>query len=720
MHPCAANSDDTDLRDGRREFNASLCHAITLLMPKKGDMDGTRIDRTRLVRRHNPHRTASSHDSPMQVGNGRFAFGVDITGLQTFVPFATLSEWGWKTDPFPEGASMDDYRGQTWNTHGRDVVYDMPDAECPAVSQWLIANPNRMNLGRIGLWFGGAEVIEADLESCTQTLDMWTGTIKSTVLWHGFEIHVETSVHPEEDTIGIKITSSLVQTGRLGIFLDYPYNDGRSKFSAPYTGIWDEPQRHTTVLENLGEYHAHLRRRIDDTQYRTYLSWDQSGMLCHLKDHRFILKFSNSTSSVNVTATFLPEPIDDAGHISSVAVFEASKEHWQSFWTNGGAIDLSESSDIRWRELERRIVTSQYVMAVNATGDYPPQESGLVNLGWYGKFHMEMNWWHTAYLALFNRWPLLYRSLSIYKKFLPSSMERAKRQGYKGARWPKMTDPSGRMAPGEINSLLIWQQVHPIAFAELDYRAHPTAETLERWCLVVDATADFMASYAVWDEAAGAYRLGGPMHIVSENTDPRKTYNPAFELEYWRFGLSVAVKWREHLGQPAPEEWIAVLTGLAAPPMEDDLYVICAGAVKDMWTSYNWEHPSLAGLYGWLPGSTSLDLATVRATSQRVWDAWHLDDCWGWDFGVLAMNAARLGEPSRAVDFLLNANMVFDDVGFEPGGRRVPFPYLPSAGSLLYAVAFMARGWTGSGNAQSPGFPKEGWVVRMEDLNKAL
>lgn len=61
-----------------------------------------RIDRERIVRSFNPRRTASSDETPLQVGNGNFAFGADITGLQTFRPFATMSTWGWHSFPLPE------------------------------------------------------------------------------------------------------------------------------------------------------------------------------------------------------------------------------------------------------------------------------------------------------------------------------------------------------------------------------------------------------------------------------------------------------------------------------------------------------------------------------------------------------------------------------------------------------------------------------------------
>jgi hypothetical protein len=74
----------------------------------------TKIDRHALVTRHNV--TISEFDAslprnkwtPLQVGNGHFAFGMDVTGLQTFMlhgnmSHATLSDWGWYTAPNPEG-----------------------------------------------------------------------------------------------------------------------------------------------------------------------------------------------------------------------------------------------------------------------------------------------------------------------------------------------------------------------------------------------------------------------------------------------------------------------------------------------------------------------------------------------------------------------------------------------------------------------------------------
>jgi hypothetical protein len=60
-------------------------------------------------------------------------------------------------------------------------------------------------------------------------------------------------------------------------------------------------------------------------------------------------------------------------------------------------------------------------------------------------------------------------------------------------------------------------------------------------------------------------------------------------------------------------------------------------------------------------------------------------------------------------------NFQFDEHGLATGG---PFPYFPSNGALLTAVAMMAAGWDGS-KGVAPGFPKNGmWLVKYEKFIK--
>lgn len=77
----------------------------------------SRIDRRRVIEKFNPVRHQSSNSTPIQVGNGNFAFGVDVTGLQTFFPYATLSSWGWHNFSLPTTPGQtnpDDFAGLDW------------------------------------------------------------------------------------------------------------------------------------------------------------------------------------------------------------------------------------------------------------------------------------------------------------------------------------------------------------------------------------------------------------------------------------------------------------------------------------------------------------------------------------------------------------------------------------------------------------------------------
>jgi len=181
------------------------------------------------------------------------------------------------------------------------------------------------------------------------------------------------------------------------------------------------------------------------------------------------------------------------------AAFVASREHWRRFWTEGGAIELADSRDARAPELERRVVLSQYLTAIQCSGSKPPQETGLTVNSWYGKSHLEMHWWHAAHFALWNRLPLLEKSLGWYERILPGARELARQQGYLGARWPKMVGPEGRDSPSPIGPLLIWQQPHPIFYAELCYKSRGTRACLSRYRRIVFETAEFMASFPYFE-----------------------------------------------------------------------------------------------------------------------------------------------------------------------------------------------------------------------------
>jgi hypothetical protein len=685
---------------------------------------GTRaepIDRHALVTRHNVTLTNANEHETLQVGNGEFAFGVDITGLQSCYG-NTLSHWGWHSFPLPAGQKVEDFKLKDYDTHGRLVGYPTDAKGQAKLYAWLRENPHCFNLGRLRLLLDGQPVALKAVSKIHQELDLWWGVIGSRYELAGQEVRVETACHPTLDIVGVRIVSPLFAAGRLTVELAFPYgNPGKDGAD------WIKPEAHTTTLTR-GAQCADFARQLDADRYSARMAWTGACELKTAAAHTFTLQPDRAAGALEFVCGFAAAPFAD-GFPTLGKVFDESAAQWKSFWSTGGALDLSGSKDPRWFELERRVVLSQYLLAVNEAGSLPPQESGLFNNGWNGKFHLEMHWWHGAHYALWGRWPLFARSLDWYRQTLPSAQRRAQTQGYRGARWPKMVGPDGHDAPSAVGPLLIWQQPHPIFYAELDYRLHPTQATLEKWRAVVNDTADFLASYAFPDSATGKYVLGPPLKTVPENTNPLLTYNPTYELSYWRYGLRIAQQWRARLGLPPEAAWDKVQAGLAPLPMAEGVYLQQEGML-DTFTKWNWEHPSLVGPLGMLPGD-GVDPAVMKATVRKVMAEWKWDRCWGWDFPMMAMAAARNGEPALAVDALLHPSKKngFNAAGLSTGG---PFPYFPSNGGLLYAVALMAAGWDPASSKDSagasrgpqrnaPGFPDDGsWSVKWEGLKPAL
>jgi hypothetical protein len=654
---------------------------------------------------------------------------MDITGLQSFTPFNTLSDWGWHSEPLPAGKKVGDYSPQPVESFdGRKIPFMLADPSEPEISGWLTKNPHRINLGRVGFTFlrkDGTAAAEKDLDGARQKVDLWTGIVYSDFTFDGEPVSVRTACHPDKDIVSVEVKSPLIKEGRMTVFLDFPYADLRS--IAVMTGDYNVPSRHRTSILNRTGSGVLLNHTLDSTSYDVSLHWKGKAEFAREapERHKYILT-PPASDSFEFTCRFIPGKAGkkDYGYLDSgkgrfsvAEVEKASAEGWKSYWMSGAAVDLSGSKDPRWKELERRIVLSQYLLRLNECGLYPPQESGLVSNSWYGRFHFEMIWWHVAHFGLWNRMDCFDSYLHVYNDFLPEAIKRAQSEGRKGARWPKCTGNFNREWPGVTDAFLIWQQPHPIYFAEEEYRIHNSQAVLDKWKDVVLATADYMADYVFWDKKTKRYIIAPPVSVLSESTDPYSTLNPSFELEYFRYGLVTALKWAGRLGLPASRvrKWKDVLKHLAPIPEQDGLYVTYEG-IPDMWTKYNYEHPSLTGLYGWLPGY-GVDKETFKRTFDKVLKVWNFDRSWGWDYPMMAMAAARIGEKDKAVDLLLEnvKRFKFDAHGF---AQTWPYPYMPANGALLTAVAMMCEGWDGSvGNA--PGFPDDGsWTVRYEGFNR--
>jgi hypothetical protein len=700
----------------------------------KGDRRavGGRIDRHALVTRHTVKLDRADIMAPLSLGNGEFAFTADVTGLQTFeaeygpgIPLSTMAQWGFHAAPNPQNFSVETFPLTTIDTSGRPVGYVYyENGKSPkaweAAANYLYTNPSRLHLGRVALALkrsDGHDVMLNDLTDIHQELDLWTGRLDSRFSFDGQPVHVSTRCHPTLNQIAVRIESPLIATGQVAVRLAFPY--GTAAFNGNGAD-WSRPGVHQTVQKRTHNRRADFARTLDADHYHVALEWAGKGTLSQEEPHHYRLIGGQGASALEFIVAFSPNPLPSIlPHVDQTETAAAGM--WKRFWSGGGVIDLSRSRDPRWHELERRIVLSQYLTRIQCAGSLPPQETGLTCNSWSGKFHLEMHWWHAAHFPLWGRADLLERSLPFYKRILPKAQDTAKTQGYKGARWPKCVGPDGDPGPTYLECFLIWQQPHPIFYAELCRRAHPGAQTLAKYRELVFETAAFMASYAVWDETRGQYRIGPPLSDAPEVyfADHSNQWNPTFEVAYWRWGLETAQRWRELLGLQREAAWDHVLQHLPPLATRDGLYVAGATATETFTKpGLNTSHPCMLAPLGMLDGAM-VDRPTMARTLHRMMQNWDWNNTWGWDYPMMAMTAARLGEGETALQALL---MNHTKNTYLPNGHNFQMPnilpiYLPGNGGLLYAVAMMAVGWDGAPKRHAPGFPDDGsWTVQWEGL----
>ena len=667
-------------------------------------MNHSPIDRKALVTRHNIRPADITRVIPL--GNGETCFGCDRTGLQTFGG-NTMAHWAWHTFPVPEGVDISAWTETgSLNTgrltgKGEDVV----PPELAKTAQYMFDNPHSVNLGRLSFVHADGSALEkAEITDSRRECHLWSGRLDTSFCLGGKEVTVTGCVHPEQHAFAAKITGL---TG-LAIALDFPY---ASTAYSGALGTYDEEKFSYTLGEFSGhdrhetrftpaENRCRMARQMDDLRYWAELSWDHAQVEI-TGPHSLILRPTGETLELTLRYASGEQTAPNPTFSETLAASAAAYEY---YWSNGGAIDLSGSTDERWFELERKIVLSQYLMAVQSRGSWPCAESGLMFIDmWRGQFHMEMTWWHIAHYALWSRMEWADEQLSCFRKFLPMAKKLAAQLGYTGAKWGKSVGPEGRTAPWGGNLALLWKQPHPIFFAELEYLNRPTRQTLEKWAEIIRETADHMADYPVMKDD-GYYHLDPVMPPCEIGF----TYDTLFDLAYWRWALETAQHWQERMGNPRVEKWDDVAFHLCPLPVQDGVY-IRSPEWTETYTKHNFEHPDPVGICGMLPPTDMVDVETVRASLKKVWATWNKNHIWGWDFPWIAMCAARTQEPELAIEAMLSCQL--DEIGCNCAGS---YPYLPANGAILFAAAVMATGRNGE---HAPGFPADGkWVVRQENI----
>lgn len=292
----------------------------------------------------------------------------------------------------------------------------------------------------------------------------------------------------------------------------------------------------------------------------------------------------------------------------------------------------------------------------------------------YGKFHGEMIWFHLLHYFGWGRGTVAVNAaLPFWKDATDAAVKHASSQGYAGARWPKMTGPTVEMlipdGPSGVGPLLVWEQPHPIIFAEMAYRtaaAAPTgsngdtggeeeeeddddeegvpvgsavegatrreaqAQVLADWNRTVHLSADFMASFVLQAQGFGlpCLPLGPPVcgseiecgeDFADKKTPPElQTKTPTFETTYFRYAFKVAQSWRKRLNLAEDATWAAAEAGLCIPQTKEH------GGKQVYWPEANSPNftagSSAAQLYAvaYAPLGNGIDEVAMRTTIEML------------------------------------------------------------------------------------------------------
>lgn len=624
-----------------------------------------------------------------------------------------MSQWGWHTDLCGNKLgfyTLDDAEMTSYKTEKGIVRYASEIVEKNEdVYNWLRHNPHRLNLAKIALVWDGAAIKSTDITDVRQELDLYGGILKSEFKVHGVVVSVITICAKNSDVIGFSVRSSALVKQYLKVSVAFPYGSYKKNASD-----WQRESAHTTRMVTEGGF-IRYERKLDKDCY--YVGINGAADFKQKDIHEFLLSGECNSDKFEFTVSF--SKTKKIKHIGFNDVKKDSETGWNLFWQSGGAVDFSGSADSRANELERRTVLSQYLTAVNCAGSSPPQETGLTCNSWYGKFHLEMHILHSGWFPLWGKSQLLEKSLNWYESVLDNALKNADRNGYKGARWMKMTAPEGEDSPSRIAVLLIWQQPHILYMLELIRRTKTSGERAEfthRYWRLVRLTAEFMCDFVSFNEQTGLYNLPPPLIPAQEEFSPETVINPTFELCYWRFGLNLAISWARELG----EDYFAmkrVYERIAMPSVRGNAYMAHQNC-PDTFEKYNRDHPSMLFGYGFI-NDERIDKNVMSTTCDNVLENWDFKTAWGWDFALIAMTLTRLGRANDAINLLLmdteKNSYVASGNNYQRERNDLPL-YLPGNGSLLFALALMLAGY--GDNRGTVGFPNNGmWNIKVEGIS---
>lgn len=578
--------------------------------------------------------------NPVTIGNGDFAITLDQTGTQSLyetykdIPLSTMSNknWFYKDKKNIKPSYVD---GKAYMLFNLDN-----DPNYQTNRQY----PFKYSFMQILLYDNDKLIDINNIKDVKQELDLYKGIVTSSFNYKEKINKTISFIYQDHDEFNFKL-----QSDNLNLALKFNYPS--------YT---------------KNGYRLDILPNVLVKEDRITLLYDDKNSLS------FKLKSSSNYQIVENTLIF-----DDNNVSFSLALDEIKEgKLLDEFWKcdNGIIIDNEE--------LVKKMVLSKYLLHVNSTGIYPPQESGLTYNCWNSKFHLEMHLIHSLWNIYNNHVGDLVKSFDYYLSIMPSSLKRASLNGYKGLRFPKMTGPDGEDSPSNIGPLLIWQAPHILFMLQEIYYLYNKENIIKKYEPLISGTIDFMISFLTLKDSK--YQMLDPLLEACESIPLDRCQNPSFELEYWRYTLERQPKIDTVLYGHQRYDYLDITSKIITAKEDDGIYLKTYGVI-DKYDLYK-DHPTEGFLMSFFK-SKIVDKEKMVKTIDYILKNMDLSSYWGWDFPFLGLSLLNCGEIEKSIEVtqLNTINNQYLYNGYNTSPRDDLKAYLPGNGAFLIYYYYLSN-----------------------------
>lgn len=578
--------------------------------------------------------------NPVTIGNGDFAITLDQTGTQSLyetykdIPLSTMSNknWFYKDKKNIKPSYVD---GKAY------MLFNLDNDPNYQINRQY---PFKYSFMQILLYDNDKLIDINNIKDVKQELDLYKGIVTSSFNYKEKINKTISFIYQDHDEFNFKL-----QSDNLNLALKFNYPS--------YT---------------KNGYRLDILPNVLVKEDRITLLYDDKNSLS------FKLKSSSNYQIVENTLIF-----DDNNVSFSLALDEIKEgKLLDEFWKcdNGIIIDNEE--------LVKKMVLSKYLLHVNSTGIYPPQESGLTYNCWNSKFHLEMHLIHSLWNIYNNHVGDLVKSFDYYLSIMPSSLKRASLNGYKGLRFPKMTGPDGEDSPSNIGPLLIWQAPHILFMLQEIYYLYNKENIIKKYEPLISGTIDFMISFLTLKDSK--YQMLDPLLEACESIPLDRCQNPSFELEYWRYTLERQPKIDTVLYGHQRYDYLYITSKIITPKEDDGIYLKTYGVI-DKYDLYK-DHPTEGFLMSFFK-SKIVDKEKMVKTIDYILKNMDLSSYWGWDFPFLGLSLLNCGEIEKSIEVtqLNTINNQYLYNGYNTSPRDDLKAYLPGNGAFLIYYYYLSN-----------------------------